>query len=194
MATYSQRVRGKLAFMAKSQNVTRDILLSLGAAAVFAVGLVAYLLHSMPSRAELETSYIEPKNRMPQGPDDLEVARAVLSRFTAALAAKRFDEAYALMAEPYRQNASLATFRASCAASPFVAQAERTTLFSTRRMLPGGVVQDPYTLDGTGVITGHAGSINAKVTLLVSSGDARILVLTLAGVPVLNGVTGAVQN
>jgi hypothetical protein len=177
--------------MTKSKNVTRDILLSLAAAAVFGAGFAAYLLHSMPTRDELKTSYIEPKNAAPAGPDDLEVARAVMTKFTQALATKRFDDAYALMAEPYRQIASLDAFRASCAASPFLAQAERATLFSTRRMLPGGAVHGPYTVQGTGVISGHAGSINAKVTLLVSGSDTRILVLTLAGVPVLNGVSAA---
>jgi hypothetical protein len=174
--------------MARSQNAGRDILLSLAAAAVLGAGIAAYVMHSMPSRDALKTSYIEPKNGAPQGPDDLELARDVMTRFTAALAAKRFEDAYALMAEPYRARASLDAFRASCAASPFLAQAERATVFSTRRMLPGGAVQQPYSVQGTGVITGHAGSINAKITLLVSSGDARILVLALAGVPVLDGV------
>lgn len=180
--------------MARSQNAGRDILLSLAAAAVLAAGIAAYVMHSMPSRDELKTSYIEPKNHAPQAPDDLDRARDVMTRFTAALAARRFEDAYALMAEPYRAAASLDAFRASCAASPFLAQAERATVFSTRRMLPGGAAAEPYTVQGTGVITGHAGSINAKITLLVSDGDARILVLVLAGVPVLNGVTAPAQK
>jgi hypothetical protein len=175
--------------MARSQNVGRDILLSLAVAVVLGGGIAAYVIHSMPSQRDLETSYIEPKGPASKSPDDLELARALMTRFVAALATKRFDDAYALMAEPYRAHASLEVFRASCAASPFLAQAERATVFSTRRMLPGGAAQAPYTVDGTGVITGHAGSINARITLLVSGGDAGILVLVLAGVPVLNGVT-----
>lgn len=180
--------------MADSQNVRRDLLLSLVAAAVLAAGIAAYVMRSMPSRQELQTSYIEPKSDAPRTTDDLELARGVMTRFTNALAAKRFEDAYALMAEPYRASASLDAFRASCAASPFLSQAERATVFSTRRMLAGGADQEPYTVQGTGLITGHAGSINAKITLLVSGGDARILVLTLAGVPVLNGVTGQGQK
>jgi hypothetical protein len=178
----------------KSQNVRREILLSLAAAAVLAAGIAAYVMRSMPSRDELETSSIEPKDGARHGPDDLEVARAVMTKFVQALAAKRFEDAYALMAAAYREQASLEAFRASCAASPFLAQAERATVFSTRRMQAGGAGPEPYTVQGTGVITGRAGSINARITLLVSDGDARILVLALAGVPVLNGVTSAPQK
>lgn len=177
--------------MARTQNVKRDILLSLAVAVVLGAGIAAYVMRSMPSKRDLETSYIEPNGGAAQAPDDLELARALMTKFVDALAAKHFEDAYALMAEPYREHASLDAFRASVAASPFLAQAERATVFSTRRMLPGGAVQAPYTVEGTGVITGHAGSINARITLLVSGGDARIFVLALAGVPVLNGVTGA---
>jgi hypothetical protein len=175
--------------VARTQNVKRDLLFSLAIAVVLGAGIAAYVMHSMPSKRDLQTSYIEPKSQAPRAPQYLELAGAVMTRFTDALAAKRFDDAYALMAEPYRDHASVETFRASCAASPFLAQAERATVFSTVRTWSGGAVQEPYTLEGRGVITGHAGSINARITFLVSGGDLRILVLVLAGVPVLNGVT-----
>jgi hypothetical protein len=42
-----------------------------------------------------------------QGPGDLDVARAVMATFVEALAEKRFEGAYARMAEPYRSQASL---------------------------------------------------------------------------------------
>jgi len=48
----------------------------------------------------------------------------------------------------------------------------------------------PATVRGQGVLVTAAGSIDAAVTLLVEHGDARILVLTLGGIPVLDGVSG----
>ena len=38
-----------------------------------------------------------------------------------------------------------------------------------------------------GVLASGAGSIDAAVTLLTEHGDARILVLSLGGIPVLDG-------
>lgn len=176
--------------MARSKNPTRDILLSLAAAGVFAAGLISYVMHGMPSKQELETSYRAPQAGA-EGPDDLEVARPVVNAFFAALESGRLEDAYALMAPPFHATTSFSAFRAACAGSPFLAKARRAVLFSTRRILPNGAQPGPYSVTGRGVIESAAGSVNTDVTLLVNGRDARILVLSIAGVPVLNGVNAS---
>lgn len=181
--------------MGKQRNVGREIALSLGTAVVFGVGLYAYLIESIPSREELSSGLV-PTSAGPAAPDDLALANVMFEAFGAELAAKRYEAAYARMAEPYRAAFTLEVFRASCERSPFLSSAQRAGLLKTTRTslaastTPDAHPEAPVTVRGQGVLVTAAGSIDAAVTLLVEHGDVRILVLTLGGIPVLDGVSG----
>lgn len=176
--------------MTKSANVTRDILLSLGAAVLFGGGLTAYLLNTIPSREELASHSSLRPSSMDKRPDTLAVAGALMNRFAAQLAAKRYADAYALMAPPYRNAVALEAFTQTCERSAFLAGARRAEVLSTRQMSAAGAPADaPFTLQARGLLIGTAGSIDMGATLLVERGVPAILVLMLAGVPVLDGVS-----
>lgn len=186
--------------MGKQRNVGREIALSLGAAVVLGGGFALYLLKTIPSREELSAGMSpgSASSTLPAPPDDLVLANAVFEGFGAELASKRYDAAYARMAAPYRSSFSLEAFRASCERSPFLAGVQRAGLLKTTRMVladPQGSAApaSPFTVKGQGVLASAAGSIDASVTLLVERGEARILVLSLGGIPVLDGVSGPPQ-
>jgi hypothetical protein len=172
--------------MAKPRNIGREILLSLTAAGVLGYLLYAYLDSSMPKpQSPLLASSAA------QGPDDLQLARAVTSDFIAALHAGRHAAAYALMASAYRERFSTREFREQCAASPFLATAERALLSRTRRVVPPGGDARTASMQGMGVLASGANSIEANFTLLPeANGQLRIIVLAIAGVVVLDGVSG----
>jgi hypothetical protein len=178
--------------MAKPRNVQREILLSLGAAVVLGGGFAAYMIDAVSppeeARARPSTSAPPPAPSRPTS-DELAVASELFGRFVAHLAARRHDDAYALMALPYRSMVPAAEFRLACERSAFLASAQRGVLQSTRRLVAPGGPKGPYTTQAQGMLVSSAGSIDANVTLLVERGEPSILVLSLAGVPVLDGVS-----
>jgi hypothetical protein len=175
--------------MAKQRNVGREILLSLTAAVVFAGALYVYLDRSMlkPSDPALALLVSNPA----QGPDDMQLASAIVSRFIGELHAGHHEAAYALMASAYRERFSAQEFRAQCGASPFLASAERAVLSRTRRVVPPGGAARNASLHGLGLLASGTRSIEADFTLLPEAdAELRIVVLSIAGVVVLDGVSG----
>ena len=183
--------------MPKQRNVGLEIGVSLTAAVVFGTGLYCYLSSSMvmPQSSQLVPSRADASSK-PTTLDDLELTAPVFEAFGAALATKNHEDAYSLMAQPYRDAFSRAAFRSACERSPFLAHAQRAGLLKTTRMALASADDQPAlptTVRGQGVLATSSGNIDASVTLLVSGRDAAILVLSLGGIPVLDGVSGPVK-
>jgi hypothetical protein len=122
----------------------------------------------------------------------LERAAAVASSFVGHVGAGRFADAYPLLAAPYRNTVSLAAFEQACRASPILAGARTVTLNRLRQQSAGTAA----TLEAMGVLDSAAGAVPVGFVFLTEGAagapDARalrILVVSLAGVPVLQGVT-----
>jgi hypothetical protein len=176
--------------MAKQRNVGREILLSLTAAAIFGGAFYVYLDSSMPKPSDPAHSPLLASSAA-QGPDDLQLASAVTSRFIAELHTGHPEAAYALMASAYRERFSAQKFRAQCGASPFLASADRAVLSRTRRVVPPGGAAQSTSLHGLGLLASGTHSIEADFTLLPDAdAELRIVVLSIAGVVVLDGVSG----
>jgi hypothetical protein len=162
--------------------------LTVVAAAVFAVGM--FLLVDSVTRSSRdkalatvsdETARLESLQR---GPSMLEAARVVASRFVAHIGAGRFADAYAMLAAPYRSTATLAEFSKSCRASPILAGARAVTLTRLRQQSAGAAT----TVEASGVLDSNAGAVPIGIVFLQEGDGLRILVVSLAGVPVLQGV------
>jgi hypothetical protein len=182
--------------MARQRNVGREIALILAATVVLGTGLGAYIWHSVPSREELLASgpRLTGSDAGAHALGTMDAATELVGRFAAALAAKNYEQAYHLMAAPYRENVPLAAFAAKCKASPFLASAQSAALTSTRRTSVAGSTATTFTLQGQGVLVSGRGSLDATFSFLVDNDRMTILVLALAGIPVLDGISGAANG
>jgi len=176
---------------APGNNPGRDIALSLLAALVIGGAIVAYVLHGVPSRQELIASgpHLVESDAGAQALGAMDAATKLVSLFSTALAAHRYADAYALMAAPYRASNALTAFESKCKSSPFLAGAQSAGINSTRRATVPGGNADTYTFQGQGVWTAAQGSVDASFVFWVDHGRAHILVMSLAGIPVLDGVS-----
>jgi hypothetical protein len=118
------------------------------------------------------------------GPSLLDTAATVASPFVAHVGAGRYAEAYALLAAPYRGAVTPAEFSKSCRASPILSSARAVTLNRLRQQSAGAAA----TIEASGVLDSGAGAVPIGFVFLPESGKLRILVVSLAGVPVLQGV------
>jgi hypothetical protein len=89
------------------------------------------------------------------------------------------------MASPYRSAVTRAAFEAACRASPMLAGARAVTLNRLREQNTGRAAS----LEASGVLDSSAGAVPIGFVFLREAGQLRILVVSLAGVPVLQGVT-----
>jgi hypothetical protein len=173
--------------VAKPRNVAREIVVSLVAAVVFGGALYTYIASSIP--VPTGNGLVTPPSAA-AAPDDLQLATAVAGRFISALAAGQHADAYALMANTYRERFSLREFSERCAASEYLARSERISLSRTRRVVPAGTSPEHATLQAIGALLSPLGNIDATLTLIDESpGGLKILVLALAGSPILDGVS-----
>ena len=157
-------------------------------AAVFLVGMLLLVDSVTKSAREkalanvnAETTRME---NLQRGPSLLEAAGAVASKFVDHVGAGRFADAYAMLAAPYRKAVTLAEFSKSCRASPILAAARTVKLNRLRQQSAGTAA----TVEGSGVLDSAAGAVPVGFVFLEEEGGLRILVVSLAGVPVLQGV------
>jgi hypothetical protein len=162
--------------------------LTAAAVAGFAVGMVLLVEHVTKTSREkalatvnAEAARLESQHR---GPAMLEAAAAVATPFIAHVGAGRFADAYALLAAPYRNAVTLAEFSKSCRASPILTAARSVRLSRLRQESAGTAA----TVEGSGVLDSGAGAVPIGFVFLDDDGHLRILVVSLAGVPVLQGV------
>lgn len=161
----------------------------------FAIGMYLFVdsrIKASKEAALRETAIAEAKRTEPAAAvSTLNRAALVASSFVAHVGAGRFADAYALLATPYREAVSLSAFEKACRASPMLASARSVTLTKLRQQSAGAAA----TLEASGVLDAGAGAVPVGFVFLVEAGDGkdprgalRILVLSLAGVPVLQGV------
>lgn len=113
-----------------------------------------------------------------------EEASKVANLFAGHVGAGRFGEAHALMAGAYRNAVPLDAFTKSCQGSPILAGARAVSLRQLRQENVGASA----TVEATGALDSSAGAVPATFVFLREPAGLRVLVLTLAGVPVLQGV------
>jgi hypothetical protein len=131
-------------------------------------------------QTEAETRQLEQR----RGPSMLEAAAAVASPFIAHVGAGRYADAYALLAAPYRDAVTLEAFTKACRGSPLLAAARSVSLNRLRQTSAGASA----TIEASGVLDSAAGAVPIGFVFLPEGGRLRILVVSLAGVPVLQGV------
>jgi len=180
--------------MAES-NPMRWVVLSLVAAGLFAGGLYLFIqskLEAARAQAEADaramTQRMEERDR--QVTAELDAARSVASTFIAHVGAGRFADAHALLATPYRDATSVGAFAASCRASPLLAGARAVTFQQLRQMRVGSV----SAIEARGLLESTAGAVPATFTFLHEPTGPRVLVVVLAGVPVLQGITSGAAS
>jgi len=177
--------------MAES-NPMRWVVLAFVAAGLFAVGIVTVVdrqVDAAKAKAAAESQAMD--ERMARADQQvtsaLDRAAAVAGPFVADIGARRFDEAYARLAVPYRAAVSLAAFTATCQASPILMGARQVTLRRLRTQAAAGA----GTLEGDGLLDSTAGAVPISFVFLQEPSGPRVLVVSLAGVPVLQGVAPA---
>lgn len=144
---------------------------------IIAAGLLALVACQSPKSSTPIVA--EDANRPAQrAPDENEL---LLNSFLEDLGANRFDAGYAKMAAPYRQANTVDQFKAAVAACPYLSIARRVTI---RRTFEDTAVTEAFLSTSKGTLFMSA--------FVVREGLARrILVLAIAGVPVLQGITAA---
>jgi len=135
------------------------------------------------AEAAAMTARMEAPDRAVTAP--LDQAAAVARQLIAHVGAGRFAEARALMAEPYRRAASVEKFTAACQASVMLSTGRALTLQELRRTSAAGA----STIQARGVLASAAGAVPATFVFTEEPGGPRILVVSLAGIPVLQAIT-----
>ena len=170
-------------------NPMRWVVLSLVAAALFAIGLVTYVNHSVEAakaqaQAEATAQVARRAQSVRSRLDDVTV---VTAPFVSLVGRGRFAEAHALLAAPYRQAVTVEAFSAACRASPILAGARTVSMREVRQQSAGAA----SSLEARGLLLSTAGAVPIGFVLLDEPEGPRILTVSLAGVPVLQGVTAA---
>jgi hypothetical protein len=152
----------------------------------FALGLYLLIDNRIKAAREVaeKTVAAEVALREKRGPSMLDAAAAVATPFVAHVGAGRFSEAYELLAAPYRSAVSESDFGKACRGSPLLAGARAVTLNKLRQQSAGTA----STVEASGVLDSDAGAVPIGFVFLQEKGRLRILVVSLAGVPVLQGV------
>jgi len=170
-------------------NPMRWVVLSLVAGALFAVGLVTYIRHTVDeakAKAQAEASAQVARREQP-GRSRLDEVTIVAAPFVSLVGQGRFSEAYPLLAAPFRQAVTLEAFAAACRASPILAGARTVSMRELRQQSAGGA----SSLEARGLLLSTAGAVPIGFVLIDEPPGPRILTVSLAGVPVLQGVTRA---
>jgi hypothetical protein len=161
------------------------IVWSIVAAIAFALGMVLFVNDRIKaSREAAEKAANAEAAPSEKRPSMLDAAVAVAVPFVASVGAGRFAGAYELMASPYRSAVTRAAFEAACRASPILAGARSVTLNRLRQQNTGTA----SSIEASGVLDSSAGAVPIGFVFLREAGQLRILVVSLAGVPVLQGV------
>ena len=153
----------------------------------FTIGMVMFVNSRIKASREeaLRIAAAEVELKEKTGTSMLDAAAAVASPFIARIGGGQLDEAYELTASPFQKAVSRAAFAKACRESPLLAGARSVTLNRLRQQTAG----DAATIEARGVLDSSAGAVPIGFVFLREAGRLRILVVSLAGVPVLQGVT-----
>ncbi len=174
----------------KTRRAWRDVLLSLLGAGIFGVILVSYILKGVT--IPQPTILLPETDAGARWPDDLQLGQRVAGRFVAALHTGDLDAAYAQMAGPYREGASLKIFRAAWTTSPLLASPQSIKLsraHSATMQLPGGggFVRGA-TFTANGMLLVGSGALEVSFTFLREAEDAHVIAVFVGGIPIVQGL------
>jgi hypothetical protein len=159
----------------------RAILISFACAGILAALLVSHLLEATKI-ADAPRLVGGEEAPLPAG-DTLALAQRVADSFVEALHAGDAAGAYSQMARPYREGATLETFRAAWR-TPLLAGAHAFSLSrATETAMPKGV-----TFTARGMLHTDAGALQTTLTFLREGDDAHVLAVFVGGVPVVQGL------
>ena len=163
------------------------VVFSVLGAGVFVVGLLLLINSVTESSREkaLATVNADVQRMRDRGPSMLDQAAAVASPFVAHVGAGRFAEAYALLAAPYRNAVPAGGVREGV---PRIADSRRRALGDVE---PVAAAERRDRRDHRGERRARFGRGRRADRLRVAAGSGRglrILVVSLASVPVLQGV------
>ena len=164
-----------------ARNPSREIAFSLAAAVALGAGLYAYISSTIerPKPPVLvAASAMRPADTRP---DD---ARRVATAFVQHLAAAHDEDAYLTMANAYRQTTPLASFRAACLGSPFLATAKSVSLSRTREERAAGQ-EGRGSLSATGVLVTRSGTVDVTFFFVDEPSGVAIVNVNVAGTPSL---------
>jgi hypothetical protein len=167
----------------------RWVVLGVIAAALFAVAIVMLVQGRVDAaKAEAAAAAQASEAQVARADEEVsgELARAgvVVAPFIEDVGAGHFTAAYARLAPPTREAVSLAAFTRSCQSSPVLSGARNVRLTRLRSQRGGGAA----TLEADGVLDSVAGAVPVSFVFLSDSDWPRILTVSLAGVPILQGV------
>jgi hypothetical protein len=160
------------------------------AAAIFGVGLYLFIDHAITKARETKLAEVRAETEKMQkrgGAPMLDAAAAVASQFVAHVGAGRFTDAHALLAAPFKSAVSVDAFARTCRASALLAGARAVALTRLRQQSAGGA----SSIEASGVLDSTAGAVPIAFVFLQEPAGLRILVVSLGGVPVLQGIAPA---
>jgi hypothetical protein len=153
-----------------------------------AVGIYMYVAHAVDQGRGEALARIEREAR-PERASQLDEAAGAATAFVADVAAGRFPSAHARLAAPYRAAVTVTDFAASCRGLPILTGARAVTLRELRQQSAGAAVS----IEARGLLDSAAGAVPIGFVFLREPA-LKILVVSLAGVPVLQGVAPARNN
>jgi hypothetical protein len=186
-ATYRAYTRSDYNDGVSRPSAEKVLVLTIVLGLAFALGMYVFIdsrIKAAKEAAEKDTR-AQIQRMESRGPSALDKAAAVVTPFIAHVGAGRFAEAHALLAAPTRGAVTVAAFAQTCRASPILAAARGVTLNRLRQQSAGAAT----TFEASGVIDSGAGAVPIGFVLLQEPEGLRILVVSLANVPVLQGVT-----
>jgi hypothetical protein len=166
----------------------RTILVSFAAAGVFAALLASYLVKA--TKITDAPSLVATSDPPRPGADTLEQAQRVGRAFVEALHAGDTAGAYAQMAQPYRETATLAAFQAPWGNAGFLRGIRSVTFSRTsdRAVQIDGRLVKAATFTATGSLLCAMGPLETTFTFLREGDDAHVLAVFVNGVPVVQGI------
>jgi hypothetical protein len=164
-------------------NPSREIAFILALAVALGAGFYAYLSSTMerPTGPVLVPPSALRAAERDTRPDD---ARRVAGAFVQHLAATRYEDAYLMMANAYRQTTPVAAFRAACTASPFLSSVASVSIPRTHEQsAPGQAGRG--SLSGSGVLVTRAGTVDVTFFFVDDPAGVAIVNVNIAGTPAL---------
>jgi hypothetical protein len=164
--------------MTQTTRVLVVLAASFGAASIFGVLLYRSITADLP-----RPSIVSDDAPASDPADPVQDNQRFLNDFVQDVSGGRFDSAYAKMAPTYREANTVEHFKAACAASPYLSSATKVTV---TRIAGGKAVTDAW------IDTATHGTYPMTAFVSSEGGQPRVLVLAIAGVPVLQGITSPV--
>jgi hypothetical protein len=165
------------------RNPSREIAFSIALAVALGAGLYAYISSSI-ERPKPPVLVAPPA--MDAGARDTraEDARRVATAFVQHLSAARYDDAYLMMANAYRQMTPVSAFRGACTASPFLSTAASVSISRTRQERAPGQ-EGRGSLSATGVLATRSGNVDVTFYFVDDPAGVAIVNVNVAGAPAL---------